>query len=41
MPILHFEIHVNHNGLGLVSGELVEWDELASLLKPINISMKN
>lgn len=40
-PILHFEIHGNESGLGLASGEIVEWNELAALLRPINISLKN
>lgn len=35
-PMLHFECHGCPDGLGVASGELVEWDELREILIEIN-----
>lgn len=40
-PILHFEIHGNPNGLVLAAGETIPWKEIATLLRQINIVVKN
>jgi hypothetical protein len=41
--VIHFEMHgsVDLNGLILANGALVNWDEIISLLRPINIKTNN
>ena len=38
---LHFETHGCIDGIGLESNELITWEELFSLLRPINIKLSN
>jgi len=40
-PVMHFSMHGNSEGLGLMSGEMVTWDELRQLLIPINDFLPN
>lgn len=40
-PMIHFEIHGNENGLGLVSDEFVQWLELYEILTKINSIVGN
>lgn len=35
-PMIHFDCHGSPDGLGVASGELVEWDELREILIEIN-----
>lgn len=41
VPIIHFEMHGDINGIQLSSGEIVLWSELAIRLQKINIELKN
>jgi hypothetical protein len=41
LPVLHFEMHGNSNGLELESDELVSWFELGNYLRVINTAMNN
>src|SRR5687767_14436587 len=36
VPILHIGCHGDQHGIGLMSGEQVSWNDLASWLRPIN-----
>jgi hypothetical protein len=42
-PLIHFEIHGEEDKKGLVlsNRELVTWEELSNLIRPINIATKN
>tara|TARA_R110002167_G_scaffold366415_1_gene596374 strand:+ start:2841 stop:3695 length:855 start_codon:yes stop_codon:yes gene_type:complete len=40
-PMIHFEIHGNKKGLGLVSGEFIQWVELYEKLIGINSTIGN
>jgi hypothetical protein len=40
-PVLHFETHGNHEGLGLASGEFITWAELKIPLAELNIQTQN
>ncbi|MFG6686243.1 hypothetical protein ACGK9U_06655 [Mariniflexile sp. HNIBRBA6329] len=40
-PMIHFEIHGNKEGLGLVSGEFIKWIELYEVLIGINATIGN
>jgi hypothetical protein len=40
-PILHFEMHGNEDGLSLVSGQYISWDELKDHITKINVAIKN
>src|SRR4029079_6640356 len=39
-PVIHIESHGSADGLVLASGELVSWDELVNLLRPINVASR-
>lgn len=39
--ILHFETHGSESGIITTSGEILRWDELMNLFRPINILLKN
>lgn len=41
LPIIHFEMHGDIDGIQLSSGEIVPWNELAVRLQKINIELKN
>ena len=41
LPLLHISCHGNAHGIRLSSGERVTWDELSSLLHPINLDLNN
>jgi len=40
-PIIHFEIHGKEDGFVLKSGEIVKWEEMAGILRNINLSSNN
>jgi hypothetical protein len=40
-PIIHFEIHGCQEGFILSSGELVKWEEIADIVRDINIETAN
>ena len=40
LPILHISAHGNANGLQLSDGEVVEWQELRTLLTPVNEALQ-
>lgn len=40
-PIIHFEVHGNHNGLVLKNGEEVTWEELQHYCRLINVQVNN
>ncbi|GAA5521504.1 hypothetical protein LQ318_07115 [Aliifodinibius salicampi] len=40
-PILHLDIHGSERGLHLSNGDLIEWDDFASVCRNINNSTKN
>ena len=35
-PVIHFAAHGNTNGIGLMNGELVTWQELGTMLRPLH-----
>lgn len=39
-PYIHLECHGCPDGLVLASGELITWDELSDLLRPINVATR-
>ena len=41
IPILHISAHGFSDGIQLSSGEIISWEELANLLRPINQALKN
>ena len=41
MLIIHISAHGNDDGLGLTSGEMIEWNEIVKLLEAINLKMEN
>jgi hypothetical protein len=40
IPIIHLSSHGNAEGIGLSSGEVLDWDELRRLLVPINKALQ-
>lgn len=41
IPILHISAHGFSDGIQLSSGEIINWEQLANLLRPINHALKN
>lgn len=41
IPILHFEMHGNENGLQLENGDFIEWQKIVTYFREINIFLKN
>ncbi|MCK9385487.1 MAG: hypothetical protein M0Q15_12785 [Nevskia sp.] len=36
LPLLHFSVHGNNNGIGLTNGDFISWGELEAYLAPLN-----
>lgn len=36
LPILHFSVHGNNNGIGLTNGDFITWSEFEAYLAPLN-----
>lgn len=41
VPILHFAMHGDEDGIALASNEFIEWNDLAAAILPINIASGN
>jgi hypothetical protein len=40
-PIIHIEAHGSIEGLHLESGEIISWEDLISIMRPLNVLSKN